>query len=175
MPHCLKFNLWYLLSVKKWKSFRRLKDCHSAQLMLPSFYNSALYTPVLLIKKQFEKESIHKWKIPFVSKTCFCKLKKLSPLLLHQFCFVFNRGDTIIVYIIEREQTMAHYCTHLCRQRTILYTITADKEVWTNLNMLAWVTNESVTNERLWSSNEWLQGCVFPDASERSERSSLEN
>ena len=53
------------------------------------------------------------------------------------------------LYNIERGQTMAHYCTHLCRQRTILYTITADKEVWTNLNMLAWVTNESVTNERL--------------------------
>jgi hypothetical protein len=30
------------------------------------------------------------------------------------------------LYNIEQGQTMAHYCTHLCRQRTILYSITAD-------------------------------------------------
>ena len=33
--------------VKNWKSYRWRKVCHSAQLMLPSFYNSALYIPVV--------------------------------------------------------------------------------------------------------------------------------
>ena len=32
-----------VLYVKNWKSYRRLKVCHFAQLLLPSFYNSALY------------------------------------------------------------------------------------------------------------------------------------
>ena len=38
-------------------------------------------------------------------------------------CTVLTEGT---LYNIERGRTMAHYCTHLCQQRTILYSITAD-------------------------------------------------
>ena len=53
------------------KSYRRWNVCHSAQMMLPSFYNSALYTAVVLtdlIKKA------DKFYIVSMSTNALCKL-----------------------------------------------------------------------------------------------------
>ena len=47
MPQGLRFDFWYL---KSWKSYSRQKVCHSAQLMLPSFYNSAVWLPVVKLQ-----------------------------------------------------------------------------------------------------------------------------
>ena len=47
-------------------------------------------------------------------------------MIVAQFIWEKKNLTEETLYNIERGRTMAHYCTHLCRQRTILYSITVD-------------------------------------------------
>ena len=47
--------------LKNWKGYRRRKVCHSVQLMLPSFYKSALYTAVIRCCLDEIQKAVWKW------------------------------------------------------------------------------------------------------------------
>ena len=68
---------------KNWKSYKRQKVCLSARLMLPSLYNSALYTPVDFSQLQSNWAS-YKFGI---SESCRCGEQLIGLTNLPTFLF----------------------------------------------------------------------------------------
>ena len=67
-----------------------------------------------------------------------------------------------ILCIIERERTMAHYCTHLCRRRTILQSITAgirSREFigLPSISMQSFLYNSWASRGSCWCWQKWVK------------------
>jgi hypothetical protein len=112
-------NLAFFIKSCKW-NFNLLS---SDSNLVPSYLITTVRSPFLFFLFQTYLHSQH---------VCFRSIPRSNlnfNILKIKWYFVtkvvlFLTEETL--YNIEGGRTMAHYCTHLCRQRTILNSITAD-------------------------------------------------